>query len=136
MAAIAVFMMSGTAVATENVVVVNNNATTVQAGNVIDKLITLINGYTKKVNAVKTLDELEAMAVKFEEEMTAFEEKYADEGMALEGTLTEEQKEKAPKEPKPEAEAEGGEQAKKKPHRRPNHHRRRKPGNKGGNEAE
>ena len=94
MAAIAVFMMSGTAVATENVVVVNNNATTVQAGNVIDKLITLINGYTKKVNAVKTLDELEAMAVKFEEEMTAFEEKYADEGMALEGTLTEEQKEK------------------------------------------
>ena len=47
-----------------------------------------------------------------------------------------EQKEKAPKEPKAEGEAEGGEQARKKPHRRPNHHRRRKPGNKGGNEAE
>ena len=38
-----------------------------------------------------------------------------------------EQKEKAPKESKPEAEGEG-EQEKKKPHRRPNHHRRRKPG--------
>ena len=38
-----------------------------------------------------------------------------------------EQKEKVPKEPKPDAEGEG-EQEKKKPHRRPNHHRRRKPG--------
>ena len=42
-----------------------------------------------------------------------------------------EQKEKAPKEPKPEAEGEG-EQEKKKPHRRPNHHRRRKPGKSAG----
>ena len=48
------------------------------------------------------------------------------------------QKEKVPKEPKSEAEAEGegGEQAKKKPHRRPSHHRRRKPASKGGSEAE
>ena len=38
------------------------------------------------------------------------------------------QKEKTPKEPKPEVETEGdGEQAKKNPRRRPNHHRRRKP---------
>ena len=42
-----------------------------------------------------------------------------------------EQKEKAPKEPKPEAEGEG-EQAKKNPRRRPNHHRRRKPGKSAG----
>ena len=92
MTAIAVFMMSGTAVATENVVVVNNNATTVQTGNVIDKLITLINGYTKKVNAVKTADELQTVAQNCFEEMTAFEEKYADEIIKLEKTLTEEQK--------------------------------------------
>ena len=48
------------------------------------------------------------------------------------------QKEKVPKEPKSEAEAEaeGGEQAKKKPHRRPSHHRRRKPASKSGSEAE
>ena len=92
MTAIAVFMMSGTAVATENVVVVNNNATTVQTGNVIDKLITLINGYTKKVNAVKTADELQTVAQNCFEEMTAFEEKYADEIIKLEKTLTEEQR--------------------------------------------
>lgn len=94
MTAIAVFMMLGTAVATENVVVVNNNATAVQTGNVIDKLITLINGYTKKVNAVKTADELQTVAQNCFEEMTAFEEKYADEIIKLEKTLTEEQKAK------------------------------------------
>lgn len=92
MTAIAVFMMSGTAVATENVVVVNNNATTVQTGNVIDKLITLINGYTKKVNAVKTADELLTVAQNCFEEMKGFEEKHADEIIKLEKTLTEEQK--------------------------------------------
>ena len=91
MTAIAVFMMSGTAVATENVVVVNNNATTVQTGNVIDKLITLINGYTKKVNAVKTADDLLTVAQNCVEEMTAVEEKHADEIIKLEKTLTEEQ---------------------------------------------
>jgi TolA-binding protein len=91
MTAIAVFMMSGTAVATENVVVVNNNATTVQAGNVIDKLITLINGYTKKVNAVKSVEELLKWCEECCDEMMGFEEKHADEIIKLEKTLTEEQ---------------------------------------------
>ena len=91
MAAIAVFMMSGTAVATENVVVVNNNATTVQTGNVIDKLITLINGYTKKVNAVKSVEELLKWCEECYDEMMGFEEKHADEIIKLEKTLTEEQ---------------------------------------------
>ena len=91
MTAIAVFMMSGTAVATENVVVVNNNATTVQAGNVIDKLITLINGYTKKVNAVKSVEELLKWCEECYDEMMGFEEKHADEIIKLEKTLTEEQ---------------------------------------------
>ena len=58
MVAIAVFVMSGTAVATVNVIVVNNNVTTVQSGNAIDKFIALIKSYTKKVNATKTIDEL------------------------------------------------------------------------------
>lgn len=91
MTAIAVFMMSGTAVATENVVVVNNNATTVQAGNVIDKLITLINGYIKKVNAVKSVEELLKWSEECYDEMMGFEEKHADEIIKLEKTLTEEQ---------------------------------------------
>ena len=92
MTAIAVFMMSGTAVATENVVVVNNNATTVQAGNVIDKLITLLNGYTKKVNAVKSVEELLKLSEECYDEIMGFEEKHADEIIKLEKTLTEEQK--------------------------------------------
>ena len=91
MTAIAVFMMSGTAVATENVVVVNNNATTVQTGNVIDKLITLINGYTKKINAVKSVEELQKWGEECYDEMMGFEEKHTDEIIKLEKTLTEEQ---------------------------------------------
>ncbi|MBQ5889186.1 MAG: hypothetical protein IIW77_07950 [Bacteroidaceae bacterium] len=94
MAAIAVFMMSGSAMAAENVVVVNNKVTTVQSGNAIDKLIALINGYTKKVNATKSVDELMALGEKCFEEMMEFEEKYADEIIALEETLTEAQMER------------------------------------------
>lgn len=91
MAAIAVFMMSGTAFATESVVMVNNNVVTVQSGNVIDKMIAFVNGLTRKVNEIKTADELLAFAEQVEEEMTAFEEKYFDEIEALEDVLTKEQ---------------------------------------------
>ena len=90
MAAIALFMMAGTALATENVIEVKSGVTITQQENVVDRLIKLIEGYTKQINAAKTLDELMAVAVKCEEEMTAFEEKI----MAFEGTLTEEQMEK------------------------------------------
>ena len=91
MAAITVCMMSGTAFATESVVVENNNVVTVQSGNVIDKMIAFVNGLTRKVNEIKTADELLAFAEQVEEEMTAFEEKYFDEIEALEDVLTKEQ---------------------------------------------
>ena len=94
MVAIAVFMMAGTAVATENVIEVKSGVIITQQENVVDRLIKLIEGYTKQVNAAKTLDELMAVAEKCIEEMTAFEEKYADEIMAVEETLTEAQMEK------------------------------------------
>ena len=93
MAAIAVFMMSGTTFATESVVVENNNVVTVQSGNAIDKMIALVKGFTKEINEVKTLDELMKVAEKCYEEMTTFEEKYADEVVRLEKTLTEAQME-------------------------------------------
>ena len=64
MAAIAVFMMAGTAFATESVVMVNNNVVTVQSGNVIDKMIALVKGFTKEINAVQTLGELMKVAEK------------------------------------------------------------------------
>lgn len=89
MAAIAVLMLAAPALAAEKAVEVNVLMT--QKENVIDKLIALINNYTKKVNAVKTPNELMAVAEQCATEMTAFEEKYADELMALEGTLTEAQ---------------------------------------------
>lgn len=91
MAAIAVFMMAGTAFATESVVMVNNNVVTVQSGNAIDKMIAFVNGLTRKVNEIKTADELLAFAEQVEEEMTAFEKKYLDEIEALEDVLTKEQ---------------------------------------------
>lgn len=91
MAAIAVFMMAGTAVAAESVVMVNNNVVTVQSGNAIDKMIAFVNGLTRKVNEIKTADELLAFAGQVEEEMTAFEKKYFDEIEALEDVLTKEQ---------------------------------------------
>jgi TolA-binding protein len=93
MAAIAVFMMAGTAVAAESVVMVNNNVVTVQSGNAIDKMIALVKGFTKEINEVKTLDELMKVAEKCHEEMMTFEEKYADEVARLEKTLTEAQME-------------------------------------------
>ena len=91
MTAIAVLVLSGTAVATESVVMVNNNVVTVQSGNVVDKMIAFVNGLTRKVNEIKTADELLAFAEQVEEEMTAFEEKYFDEIEALEDVLTKEQ---------------------------------------------
>lgn len=91
MAAIAVFMMSGSAIAAENVVVVNNEVTTTVSENAADKLIALIKSYTNKINAIKTVDELMKVSEQCYNEMTEFQEKYMEEIMALEGTLTEEQ---------------------------------------------
>ena len=52
MTAIAVLVLSGTAVATESVVMVNNNVVTVQSGNVFDKIIAMVRGYIKKIDAI------------------------------------------------------------------------------------
>ena len=97
MAAIAVFMMAGTSVAAgfenssvaENAVISNQ-----QKQNVIDKMIVMLKGYTKKVNAVKSAEELLKVSEQCFEEMKAFEEKHADEIMVIEGTLTEAQMKK------------------------------------------
>ena len=91
MAAIAVFMMSGSAMAVENAVVVENNVTTIASENVVDKLINLVKGYTKKINAVKTIDELMQVSEQCYNEMMEFQENNMNAFMALEGTLTEEQ---------------------------------------------
>ena len=91
MVAIAVFMMSSSAMATENVVVVENNVTTTVSDNAADKFIALIKAYTKKINAVETLDELMQVSEQCYNDMMEFQEKHMEEIMALEGVLTEEQ---------------------------------------------
>ena len=91
MAAIAVFMMAGTAVATESHVEVKSDVAMTQQENVADKLIALIKDYTKKINAAKTIDELMQVSEQCYNEMMDFLKKYEKEIMALEGTLTEAQ---------------------------------------------
>ena len=91
MAAIALFMMAGTAVATENHVEVKSDVAMTQQENVADKLIALIKGYTKKVNAVKSVEELLKCCEECYDEMMDFQKKYEKEIMALEGSLTEAQ---------------------------------------------
>ena len=91
MAAIAVFMMAGTAVSTENHVEVKSDVAMTQQENVADKLIALIKGYTKKINATKTIDEFIQVSEQFYNEMMDFQKKYEKEIMALDGTFTEAQ---------------------------------------------
>lgn len=91
MAAIAVFMMSGTAVAIDNVIVAENNVMTAQSGNVMDKLIAMIKGYTVKINAIKTIDELMVVPEQCYNEMKEFQEMHEDEFMELEKTLRDQQ---------------------------------------------
>ena len=89
MAAIAVLMLAAPALAAEKAVEVNVLMT--QKENVIDKLIALIDNYTKKVNAVKTADELLLITEQCYADVMELNEKYENELITLEKTLTEEQ---------------------------------------------
>ncbi len=91
MAAIAVFMMSGTAVVAQDVVEVDNNATMVQEGDVVDWMVALLKNYAKKADAAETLEELEVVAEQFTNAVDEFSEKYEEEIMALAAVLTEQQ---------------------------------------------
>ena len=91
MAAIAVFMMSGTAVVAQDVVEVDNNATMVQEGDVVDRMVALLKNYAKKADAAETLEELEVVAEQFTNAVDEFSEKYEEEIMALAAVLTEQQ---------------------------------------------
>ena len=90
MAAIAVYMMAGTAFATESVVMVNNNVVTVQSDNIFDKMIAMVRGYIKKIDAAKTHEELQQVVDQCYKELMEYPEKYMDEFLVFEWTLTEE----------------------------------------------
>jgi TonB family protein len=91
MAAIAVFVMSGSAMAAESVIMTKNNAIIAQSGNVMDKFITIVNSYTKKVNATESIGELMAVTEQCHKEMMEFMEMHESEFAALENTLSEQQ---------------------------------------------
>ena len=91
---VAVLMMTGTSVAAEvkgndsvNTVIVS-----VQKQNILDKTIALIEAYTKKIDAAKSLDELLAVLEEMGEAMSAFEKNNGKEADAFEATLTEQQR--------------------------------------------
>ena len=94
MAAIAVFMMAGTAVAMENVAVVERNVTVEATDNVADKLLALIKGYVKKIDATASKESFEKVYENFQTEMTEFAEKNAAEISTFDESLTEAQKKK------------------------------------------
>ena len=93
MAAIAALMMAGTSFAAKtNIVVDKATASIQQKQNVVDKMISMINGFTKKINATKTLDELMKVGDLCYTDMMEFQEKYEKEMRAIKETLTEKQK--------------------------------------------
>lgn len=91
MTALAVCMMAGTAVATERVVLTEVNVATTANDNVLDKLVALIKDYTKQVEAAETMETFDAVYKGFEQAMTDFAEKNAEEIAAFDKNITEEQ---------------------------------------------
>jgi hypothetical protein len=94
LAAVAVLMMTGTSVAAEvkGNDSVNTVTVSVQKQNILDKTIALIEAYTKKIDAAKSLDELLAVLEEMGEAMSAFEKNNGKEADAFEATLTEQQR--------------------------------------------
>ena len=91
--AAAIFMMAGNSFAadTEKVSTVQVSAISVDEENAMEKFIAIINGYTKKIKAVKSKNELKSIAVEFAGVMTEFEKNNKAEIEALESRLTEAQ---------------------------------------------
>ena len=91
--AAAIFMMAGNSFAadTEKVSTVQVSAISVDEENAMEKFIAIINGYTKKIKAVKSKNELKSIAVEFARVMTEFEKNNKAEIEALESRLTEAQ---------------------------------------------
>lgn len=93
LAAVAVFMMASNSFAAEmkGTYTVLNSAISVDEENAMDKFIAIINGYTKKIKAIKSKKELKSIAVEFATVMTVYEKNNKAEIEALESRLTEAQ---------------------------------------------
>lgn len=91
--AVAVFMMAGNSFAadTEKVSTVQVSVISVDEENAMDKFIAIINGYTKKIKAAKSKNELKSIAIEFATTATMYEKNNKAEIEALESRLTEAQ---------------------------------------------
>lgn len=89
MIAISLFTMASCAVVDKNMVATENSKTT-GSGNVTEILISLINGYTDKINAVESVYDLFFISEKCYKEKMSFEKNYAEEITAFKSSLTDE----------------------------------------------
>ena len=91
MIATALFTMVCCAVVDKNTVATEYSKAT-DSGNVAEKLTSLINEYTDKINAVETVYDLFFISEQCYKEKMSFEKNYAEDITAFKNSLTEEAK--------------------------------------------
>ena len=92
LAAIAVFMMVGTAVATEMKEPVYNIVTLNEQHDIFNQMMAIIEKYTNKIESATSLKELTTYAAGLEKEVRDFEKKNAAAIKAFEASLSAEEK--------------------------------------------
>ena len=91
MIAITLFTMVNCAVVDKNMVATEYNQAS-EPGNIAEKLVSMINGYTDKINAVETVYDLFFISEQCYKEKMSFEKNYAEDITAFKNSLTEEAK--------------------------------------------
>ena len=90
MIAIALFTMAGCAVVDKNMVATEHSLAS-EPGNITEKLVSMINGYTDKINAVESVHDLFFISEKCYKDKMAFEKNYAEEIATFKSSLAEEE---------------------------------------------
>ncbi|MBR4967526.1 MAG: hypothetical protein IKY19_04775 [Bacteroidaceae bacterium] len=90
MIAIVLFTMASCAVVDKNMVATEHSLTS-EPGNITEKLVSIINGYTDKINAVESVYDLFFISEQCYKEKISFEKNYAEEIATLKNSLTEEE---------------------------------------------
>ena len=89
MIAITLFTMASCAVVDKTIISTKYSQTN-ESGNVAEKMVSMINGYTDKINAVETVYDLFFISEQCYKDKMSFEKNYAEEMTAFKNTLTEE----------------------------------------------
>ena len=89
MIAITLFTMVNCAVVDKNMVATEYNQAS-EPGNIAENLVSMINGYTDKINAVETVYDLFFISEQCYKEKMSFEKNYAEDMTAFKNSLTEE----------------------------------------------